>query len=194
MSEDVVSEDRAAEPTERPAEPVAIVFRRRVRPGHESEYEAWLEGMQKDTRGMPGYLGVEVVRPAAGGREYVSLLRFASVEALARWETSDLRSAWLARLPADAVEGDAEVRRVEGMEAWFTAGTPTAPKWKMALVLVTVVYGLILLLSPIVTAIVGEETPLDLRLFVSVCIEVTLMTWLVMPALTRVLGGWLFAK
>ena len=178
---------------ERP-EPVAIVFRRRVRPGREAEYEAWLAGMQKDTRGMPGYLGVEVARPAAGGHEYVSLLRFASVEALSQWESSELRSAWLARIPADAVEGDAEVRRLEGMEAWFTAGTPAAPKWKMALVLVTVVYGLILLLSPLVGAILGEETPLELRLFVSVCIEVTLMTWLVMPALTRGLGRWLFAK
>lgn len=178
---------------ERRTEPVAIVFRRRVRRGREAEYEAWLDGMQKEQRGMPGYLGVEVARPAPGGSEYVCLLRFASVEALTRWESSALRTSWLARLPKDAVEGDAEVRRVEGMEAWFTAGTPVAPKWKMALVLVTVVYGLILLLSPIVTAILGEETPLDVRLFVSVCLEVTLMTWLVMPALTRALGRWLFA-
>ena len=148
-------------------------------------------------RDAGGYLGVEVVRPAPGGREYVSVVRFASLDALSSWEQSDARREWTARLPPEVVEGDADVRRLEGMEAWFTASgvaAPVAPtRWKMALVLVFVVYGLILGIGPIVGAVVGDVA-YPLRLLLTVVVEVALMTWVVMPTITRVLGRWLFAR
>ena len=177
-------------------ESVAIVFRRRVRPGGEADYEAWLAGMNAETRAKaPGFLGVEVVRPAPGGNVYLSIFRFTSVADLGAWEASDLRKVWVGKIPAHAVEGEVEIRRHEGVEAWFTGGeaqAKTAVKWKMALVLATVVYLFILILGPIVTFVLGEDTPIQLRLAVSVSIEVSLMTWFVMPRVTKALGDWLY--
>lgn len=182
-------------------EPIAIVFRRRARAGREVEYERWLEGMQHETRGFPGYLGVHTVKPPPGRREYVSIMRFASMEALAAWERSEQRRTWLARLPADCVEGEPEVRRAVGVETWFTADdvipAPQPVRWKMALVLATVVYVLILILGPIVSAALsalGIEAPLEARLAISVAVEVSLMTWVIMPRVTRALEGWLYRR
>ena len=180
-------------------EPIAIVFRRRVRAGREGEYERWLEAMQRETRGFPGYLGVQTVKPPSGRREYVSMLRFESMDALEAWERSDLRTSWLSRLPSDCVEGEPEVRKAVGVEAWF-ASDDVMPalhpvRWKMALVLATVVYGLILILGPLVAfslESLGLEVPLQVRLLITVVIEVTLMTWVVMPRVTRLLEGWLY--
>lgn len=182
-------------------EPIAIVFRRRVRAGREADYERWLEGMQHETRGFPGYLGVNTVKPGAGAREYVSIMRFASMDALEAWERSELRRTWLARLPTDCVEGEPEVRRAVGVEAWFTADDVMPAlqpvKWKMALVLATVVYALILILGPLVSAMfdaLGIEAPLEARLAISVAVEVSLMTWVIMPRVTGALEGWLYRR
>lgn len=182
-------------------EPIAIVFRRRVRAGREEEYERWLEAMQRETRGFPGYLGVQTLKPPAGRREYVSMLRFASMDALEAWERSELRSAWLSRLPRECVEGEPDVRKAVGMEAWF-ASDDVLPvlqpvRWKMALVLASVVYGLILILGPLVALALeslGLDVPLRVRLLITVVIEVSLMTWVVMPRITRALEGWLYRR
>ena len=45
------------------AEPVTVIIRRRVRPGAEAVYEAWLQALQTDARRLPGYLGVTTQRP-----------------------------------------------------------------------------------------------------------------------------------
>ncbi len=144
---------------------------------------------------MPGYLGVEIVRPAPGGQEYLSVFRFESLDALTDWERSQLRKDWVARLPHHELEGEVEIDRHEGLEAWFRAGdTPVrAPrKWKMGLVLATVAYALFPVPGPLVTLALGETTPLYVRQAVSVSSEVVLMTWIVMPRVTKALGDWLY--
>ena len=86
-----------------------MVIRRRVRPGREAEYEQWLERLQVDARGLPGYMGATTQRPAADGpREYVSVIRFATLAALEAFETGDLRRRHLTAV-ADTVE---DVRRL----------------------------------------------------------------------------------
>lgn len=175
--------------------PLTVIATRKVRPGREEAYEAWLAEIHAETRGFPGYLGAHVVRPAPGAeREYTNILRFDSLAALRAWEESETRRAWLARLPADAVEGDARLTRREGMELWITPQTQAAPvRWRMAMVVIAVVYSLILILSPIV-GFVAAKLPFQGRLFLTVTIEVFLMTYVVMPRVTRWLEGWLFPK
>jgi len=52
---------------ELPAEvegPVTTTVTRRIKPGHEAAYEEFLAGISSAARAFPGYLGVEVFRPA----------------------------------------------------------------------------------------------------------------------------------
>ena len=47
--------------------PVTTTVTRRIKPGHEAAYEGFLAGISGAARAFPGYLGVEVFRPAPGG-------------------------------------------------------------------------------------------------------------------------------
>lgn len=183
------------EPTDDAGGPLTVIATRKVRPGREEAYEAWLAEIHAETRSFPGYLGAHVVRPAPGTeREYTSIWRFDSLAALRAWEDSEARHAWLARLPAEAVEGDARLERHEGMDLWITPEAVASPvRWRMAVVVIVVVYSLILLLSPIVDFF-AAPLPFHARLLMTVTIEVFLMTYVVMPRVTRLLDKWLFPK
>ena len=181
------------------AEPVTVIIRRRVKPGAEAAYEAWLQALQADARLLPGYLGVTTQRPAPSGpREYVSAVRFDSLVNLQAFERSDLRREQLARL-GDWVEGDAAWEAMTGLEFWFSPppGTvvPQPSRPRIALVMVAMVFTLVLVIGSAVNAVFARlpfDTPYPLRLLVTVAIEVVLMTWWLMPLVTRRLARWIY--
>lgn len=176
-------------------EPVTVVVTRRVKAGRERDYEEWLERLLDGAKVLPGYLGTTVHRPEAGSREYTSVFRFQSVEHLRAFEASDLRHRALLEV-VDSVEADAVWDQLTGLEFWFTppAGlaVPQPSKFRMALVMIGVVYGLVLSLGSLV-ALALNEAPFAVRLLVTITIEVFLMTYVLMPRLTRLLAGFIYS-
>ena len=175
--------------------PVTVVVTRRVRTGHEAPYERALAALQSQASAWPGYLGATTQRPGATGpRDYTSVFRFASVDALRAFERSERRAAFIAEV-APHVEADAVWREHTGLELWFSApaGTvvPQPVRWRMALVMVVVVYVLVLGIGSAVAALL-QAWPAWLRLLVTIVIEVVLMTWWLMPRLTRWLAPWIY--
>lgn len=180
-----------------PTDPVTVVVTRRVRRGHEAAYEQALHALQADAVGWPGYLGTTTQRPAPGAPpEYTSVFRFASVAALRAFEASPRRAAFLAEVAPHA-EADPAWRELTGLEFWFGppagAVVPQPVRWRMALVMVVVVYGLVLSIGSLV-ALALQGWPSWLRLLVTIVIEVALMTWWLMPRLTRWLAPWIFPR
>jgi len=176
-------------------EPVTVVVTRRVKPGCEAAYEAWLERLIHAAASMKGYAGAKVSRPRQGEAPvYTSIFRFEDVEDLRAFEESDLRQRALAEV-IELVEADAVWSRLTGLELWFTppAGTvvPQPSRLRMALVMIAVVYGLVLSLGQLV-ALVLAGAPGPLRLLVTIVIEVFLMTYVLMPRLTRWLARWIY--
>ncbi len=174
---------------------VTVVVTRRVKPGREADYEAWLARLLRDAAALPGYLGATVQRPGAtGAREFTSVFRFDTVAHLRAFEASDLRQRALAEV-AHLVEADAAWRELTGLELWFTAppGTvvPQPSRPRMALLMILVVYGLVLSIGALVARVLGDA-PAPLRLLVTIVIEVALMTWVIMPRLTRWLARWIY--
>jgi uncharacterized protein len=169
---------------------------RRVRPGHEAAYEDFLEGIISAARRFPGHLGVEVFRPPSAGGEYRTVYRFDSGEHLRAWLDSDEHAAWLERAEPHVI---GPIRRtfVTGLETWFTLpGQPGAappPPYKMALLTWITIF-------PLITAIVAitgpalEDLPLAVRLGITTALTVPLMTWVVMPRVTRLLHRWLYPE
>lgn len=186
-------------PAEEAAASVTVVVTRRVKPGREADYEAWLTRLQAAARGLPGYLGVTTQRPGAGGpREYVSAIRFATLADLRAFEGSELRARHLAEV-ADIVEADAVWQRLTGLEFWFTPppGTvvPQPSRARMALLMTVVVFGLVLSIGAAVNAaaaLLPVPLPGPLRLLLTVALEVLLMTYWLMPLLTRRLARWIY--
>lgn len=178
-------------------EPVTVVVTRRVRAGREADYERWLTTLTSDAHALPGYLGATIERPGPGSeREYTSVFRFADVASLRAFEASDLRRRAL-RDVAELVEADATWRELTGLELWFTPppGTPMPQpdRARMCILLVAVVFGLVLSLGQAVGLVMGTA-PMPLRLFVTIAIEVVLMTYVVMPRLTRWLARWIYRR
>lgn len=187
--------------TNMPAEPVTVLIRRCAKAGRELEYEAWLQRLQAEARSFPGYLGVTTQRPAPSGpREYVSAVRFDSLASLQAFEASELRARYL-RDVVPLVEADAVWEQLTGLEFWFSApaGTvvPQPSRPRMALVMIAVVFTLVLVIGTAVNAVFAGlpfNTPYPLRLLVTIAIEVALMTWWVMPWITRRLAPWIYPR
>lgn len=178
--------------------PVTVVITRRVKPGHEAAYEATLAALQADGPRFDGYLGATTQRPSPDAAEpaYTSVIRFASVEALRAFEASPRRAAFVAEV-APHVQADARWRELSGLEFWFEPppGTvlPQPVRWRMALLLGTVVYVLVLSIGGLVGALLADW-PYALRLALTIAIEIVLMTWWLMPRLTRWLAPWIYPK
>ena len=67
------------------SEQVTAVISHYIRPGRESGYEAWLEGISQTARQFEGHNGVTILRPQPGLRnEYVIILRFDKYRNLSR--------------------------------------------------------------------------------------------------------------
>jgi uncharacterized protein len=176
------------------AGPVTTTVTRRIKPGHESAYEEFLEGIIAAASRFPGHLGVEVFRPDSPGGEYRTVYRFDSADHLRRWLDSDEHAAWLERAEPHAA-GPMRTQFLTGLESWFTLpaqpGASPPPPYKMALLTWITIF-------PLITAIVAvtgpllEELPLAVRLGITTALAVPLMTWVVMPRVTRLLRGWLY--
>jgi antibiotic biosynthesis monooxygenase (ABM) superfamily enzyme len=176
------------------AGPVTATVTRRVKPGHEAAYEEFLAGIGGAARAFPGYLGEEVFRPAGGpGGEYRIVYRFDSPAHLRAWLDSPERAAWLARAEPHAA-GPLRARYLTGLEGWFTLpaepGAPPPP-YKMAILTWAAIFPLITLVVLASAPLIGPW-PLAARLAVTTLVTVSLMTWVVMPRLTRLLRRWLY--
>jgi uncharacterized protein len=173
---------------------VTTMVRRRVRQGQAAGYEAWLTDLLRDAGALPGYLGTDVRRPAAPDRTYVSIFRFDTLAHLEAFENSDMRRQHLARV-TPFVEGDAVWDKMSGLEVWFDAPKGAAAlqptRWKMALLLTGLVFVLVEILSTFVR-FAAPGLPPRLSLLAVVTAQVCLLTYVIMPPLTRRLAFWLF--
>lgn len=169
---------------------VTIVVTRTIKAGREAEYEQWLRGFAETAGRFPGHLGITVFRPRPGSRDYTFVGRFDSEANLAVWEKSPERADWLER--AAELAERVKVERTTGIEAWFAhPETPllAPPRWKMAIVTWFVAFPLIQIIAPAVATL---GIPAMARSALMVVGMVLMMTYLVMPAATRALRGWLF--
>lgn len=176
---------------------VTIVVRRKVRPGREAEYEAWLHRLtQGAAEQFAGYLGAEFHRPSGPSGEYRSVFRFDSLAHLDAFEQSDFRARMLEE-GAPLFAADAAWQRLTGLEFWFDPppGTrvPQPNPHRMALVLIGVVFCLVLVLNLTLGPLMAGW-PLALRLAVTVTIQVVLMTYVVMPRLTPRIARFIYPK
>ncbi|MGB0747553.1 MAG: antibiotic biosynthesis monooxygenase [Magnetospiraceae bacterium] len=176
--------------------PVTVSVARKVLPGKEKEYEDWIKGISAASAHYTGHLGLDILRPsAATGHEYVLIYRFDTYKHARLWEESEDRKVWIDKLD-HITKGEGTYTKVTGLEFWFDLPeVPTAAKpsqHKMALTLVVVVFSLILPLQYFLGPLLGD-IPLAIKVFIIVVIQVLLMTYIVMPRVTRLLKNWLFS-
>ncbi len=176
---------------------VTVSIARKVKAGAEKKYEDWLHRIAEVAMGFPGHQGVHVLKPSdKTSGEYVLIVGFSSYEHQKNWEESSQRQQFLDELDEkELIDGCTKIKKVSGLEFWFTLPeipSHAAPnRHKMALVLIVVVFSLLFSIN----LAFGQwlnVLPLALKLAVMVTGQVLLMTYLVMPMVTRLLKGWLY--
>ncbi|MEM9562809.1 MAG: antibiotic biosynthesis monooxygenase [Actinomycetota bacterium] len=175
---------------------VTTVVSRTVKPNRRADYEAWLHRLLTGAETVDGYAGAEVHPPAPGAEPavYTSVFRFDTLAQLRAFEAGDLRRQMMDEV-ADLVEADAVWRTHTGLELWFDPppGTvvPQPVRWRMALLLGLVVYALVLVFGAVAAATIGW-LPFPVRLALVIAVEITLMTYVILPWLTRRLARWIY--
>lgn len=176
------------------AQPVTVTVARRVAPGREEDFERWYDGIIGAASRFPGFLGAGVLRPTGVGQEWHVVYRFADDAALHRWEVSPERASWLRR--AEDFAEETGQRRVSGLETWFAMPgrtAPAPPRWKMALVTLLAIIPLVLVMNLTVLPLL-RDWPLVLRTIVFALVLTSLMTWVVMPRMTRLFRHFLYGR
>lgn len=177
-----------------PALPVTVVISRRAAPGREGDLHTWAEGIIAAADAFPGHLGGQIYPPAPPDRDdFILAFSFASARELSDWEASAQRRRWLAR--ADGlIVGPATTHAVSGFEGIFARshGEAVVPpaRWKTATIIALALYPASLVLSWLLVPRLGDLN-VAVRVLVTTAILVPYMAWVGVPALTRLLRGWL---
>lgn len=171
--------------------PVHIAITRRVQPGREAEFQHALREFFQASLAHEGVLGANMLVPLPGSttREYGILRTFASEAERDAFYRSPAFAAWETQARA-MTEGEPDYRQLHGLEAWFRTSSPPPPRWKMASVTFVGVFPLALILTWLVSPLMGAW-PFLLRNAVFNLLMVAGLTWAIMPLLTRSLRPWL---
>lgn len=180
----------------KPREIVTFVVRHRVKAGEVEKYEAWLKHIIAVASGREGHLGVDVFRSHSDGLPlFTSVLRFASIEHLQAWISSDERK----RLIADAEDllASYEVLEINNVpEFWFIPeeGNEAPRRWKQAVITFIIILplsiGIPILWQPVFAHFPWLGGHLQSSVVITLSI-VLLVVYLFMPAVTRLFAGWL---
>jgi uncharacterized protein len=190
--------------------PVTVIVTRIAKRDKIREFEEWMDGIIHEAMKFEGHMGVNVIRPSdLSNPEYVIIFRFNTFENLAKWENSEVRRQWLAK-SKEVAEGEPVIEKQTGLEFWFTprsnkgrsvngdkAPTPIAlpppPRYKMTIVITAVIFILVSILLPQIRQLT-TGLHIHLSTFIGVAIIVLLMTYVIMPSVTRLLRPWLSKK
>lgn len=203
-----MSEEDNGNSNKQQSKPVTVIVKRIAKKDKVKEFEEWLSGISKDISRQEGMMGIDIIKPTSyttnnkSKSEYVIIFRFNNYENLEKWEKSPIRNEWLQK-SRQLAEPDYEVQKMTGLEFWFTPyfkdeSSPLIPlqpppRYKMVIVTVPVISILLLTLVPQIHFLTEMlSIPYPVRLVIALTITVLLMTYVIMPLLTKILKSWLF--
>ncbi|MFA9270501.1 MAG: antibiotic biosynthesis monooxygenase [Baekduiaceae bacterium] len=178
-------------------DPAVSISSWKIKPGHEQDLERVAHEVIDAAAQTEGHISGTVLHEPGSPRFHI-VHRFESEQALSTWLTSPARKAVHPDLN-EIAEREGKIQRVTGLEGWFldsrsqrrTMKPP--PRWKMWLASLAGAYPLVLLFQWLIAPHLAD-LPLPVRAAVFPLIILTLMTYAMMPFVTRLLHGWLFAE
>lgn len=189
--------------------PITVSIRREVDPERIPEATAWVQTGVNLANRYPGFLGSGWVRGGDDSHVWHMLYRFANEDDLVAWERSGEREWWLAM--GEAFVRSERSRRRTGIEGWFdepttgtitipvaqdadtpVAVTRTPPRWKQAVSIWLGFFPVNLAFAYAVSPVPGwDALPIWLRILTTTLVLTPIMTYWVLPWVTRALRNWL---
>ena len=173
--------------------PIHIAITRRVRAGCEAQFQQALREFLQTSFGHGGVQGASMLTPPPGSdsREYGILRSFANEADRDAFYDSPMFKAWDERAKT-LTEGEPVYRQLHGLEAWFRSPHNPPPRWKMAVATFLGVFPVAMVLNLTLGPVIRSLPFLISNAVFNACV-VALLTWVVMPLVTRILHRWLQA-
>ena len=177
-----------------PAEQSTTLVCRKVKPGCQEDYIAWLHHMMEAASRFPGYLGSVAVNPdpQTPGR-YLYMIRFVNEAASLAWEASHEFAQLIEEAESFSTPAG---QKASGLEAWFVLPGSTLeapPKWKMVLALFPIGYLLSSVMIPVVNALF-PHWPFLATNVLGTAVLVVALTYVGAPFMTYLLRSWLYPQ
>lgn len=177
--------------------PVITIVELRPKEPLEGEALDSIHDMIQAASQFNGFQVADVYKKVIAGTatEYAVILRFDSYGNLSLWNNSQERKDLIASTKHLYDEVKPEMA-LTGLDFWFvdrhTAVEPPA-KWKMMLITVIIIFVLLKVLMPFLGGLLEYlGLPEFLNTLLSITVMVALMSYLLMPAINRLLHRWLF--
>jgi len=175
--------------------PVTSIIRRRVREGHEADFDAWQKGISAACKAFKGYVSIRFIRPEHRGDEYVTIISFDSYKNYLAWENSPERTVWLHRV-RDMMEGEETREFIRGFDYWLahdgTESRSWPPDFRMIVIAFFAIWPLVYFVSPLLAGFMPAQ-PL-LASLLSTAIITALMGYISLPLMTRIARRWFLKK
>jgi len=176
---------------------VSTVIAYHVRPAKIHQFSRWRQRILKACRAAPGFKFSESFDTFGENDPiFVAIICFDSAKSHEDWLKSPIRLELLKEVHHYVV--DTQIRRLgTGFEGWFgrTLGSQVTPpiKWRQALVILSALYPVISTLKHLLGPIF-DVLPYSVAFLVLLTVDVAILTWIIMPQFTRVMGFWLNPK
>ncbi|MAT04196.1 MAG: hypothetical protein CL424_04020 [Acidimicrobiaceae bacterium] len=176
---------------ERNLDPVTAIISVRVDPDHVDDYLELYHQIDDAMSRAPGFVRTELFEPVPGTQDdHVVVFTFDGRDHLDAWLTSPERRAIIDRMQP-FIETPHLINVVGGFGGWFDLGGASEPKkWKQAAVVLLALYPTVLAIT-LVDNWILPDPPLAVDILIGNIIGVIVLTWLLMPPLTRALSRWL---
>ncbi|MCA6532324.1 MAG: antibiotic biosynthesis monooxygenase [Pseudanabaena sp.] len=179
------------------SDPITLVISEVVEPYLIEEYETWTKGINQSVQQFEGFMGVEIIRPRDHQYpEYVVIVKFDNYAHCKNWLASSVYQQWMQR-SEEFISNRSQQHQQNGLELWFSlpksksVNPPEPPYYKQVIIGVITVYPLILL-SNLLVAPLLQGLPALLSLLISVTFTCALLSYPVMPYITKILAFWLY--
>jgi antibiotic biosynthesis monooxygenase (ABM) superfamily enzyme len=171
---------------------ITTILKIKYKEGFKEECLQWMHETASIASRFSGFLEKNICISAESERELINIFIFSSNECLQVWENSDERMLQNEK-SEPFVEEIKQKMQLAGLEFMFP--TVKAPKrWKMVIITVCVIFILLNILVPVLQQFFTLlHLPALLKSLFGVIVMVSLMTFLILPILSKLLSRWLVA-
>ena len=180
----------------------SLVVEHTVPSGEGLAFRWWHAKLVRKAKRFKGHIRTDLCAPVKGLQpgqpmKWYSIVHFESPQLLNQWMKSRDREA-LVKAGSNTFASYQFISFATGLEGWFSGKTGTEqsglapPAWKQNAAVILALYPTVILQSVLFSALGLMQTwPLPSSMMVNNIITSSLLTWLLMPWVTRLLGFWL---
>ncbi|MES0810937.1 antibiotic biosynthesis monooxygenase [Roseibium sp. SCPC15] len=177
--------------------PITIAVTDHVPLAQKNRYEALVGELHRLFAAQEGFQSVDTVRhQRPDGVEYTVLLRWANQDTADNWRENAEISRKLSQIE-EITGGATQYVEAAGLGLWFdhpdNAAPLLPPFWKRVTLSVLAVYPMLMLLLALSAPLIGN-LPQPVQVLTVVIVLSALLTWPIMPWLSKLLQPWLAPK